>query len=200
MDFEICMAIAKLLEEIRNEMHAQNVIDAERNAVLEYLVPYGVSSSRDLLPCARELLDNAKGAKEGWNMAWCDDECEPECEGETCRKWGTCAYSKALVEDDPGLRKTPVGRRKRKERAMERSANALTELARRMDGLYGEIYCNVGHAEAEDYLKAQRIVEELAKADKAYVDDCVHDSIVDLACEALKNCRAIAEEGDGDDY
>ena len=74
--------------------------------------------------------------------------------------------------------------------------NTLAELAKRLDIIVFGLVTD-GHPcdETIDIRKAQRIVAELANANKTYIDDCVNNSIVDLAYEALRNCRAIAEEG-----
>lgn len=65
MNVEQSIQLINVLEEIRDELHSQNVINAERNMVLEYLMPYGVNSSCDLPTFTREYLnDNAKGGEE----------------------------------------------------------------------------------------------------------------------------------------
>lgn len=33
-------------------------------------------------------------------MPWCCDPYEPECEGESCKEWGKCGYSKQVIEDE----------------------------------------------------------------------------------------------------
>jgi len=33
-------------------------------------------------------------------MCWCNDEYEPECEGETCKQWGLCEFSKQVIKEE----------------------------------------------------------------------------------------------------
>ena len=97
-------------------------------------------------------------------MDWCDDEYEPECEGETCQKWGTCAYSKALIKDDPGLRKTPIRRRKmKKEVQKKRTKKSVWKPIEFMAGEHGALDAQVFTAKCEDpRFVAQCLAENLA--------------------------------------
>ena len=71
---------------------------------------------------------------------------------------------------------------------MERSTNALEELAERLDYLVRFVSIGVDY-----FHKAQRIVAELAKVE--YGDDRHIQSWTDTEIK-LKKCRAIAEEGE----
>ena len=76
---------------------------------------------------------------------------------------------------------------RKEERPMERSTNALAELAERLDYLVRFVSIGVDY-----FHKAQRIVAELAKVE--YGDDGHIRYWTDTEIK-LKNCRAIAEEG-----
>ena len=82
---------------------------------------------------------------------------------------------------------------------MERSTNALAELAKRLDIIVFGLVTD-GHPcdETIDIRKAQRIVAVLANVDSTYVADPVHNNICNMAYDALVKIRAIAEEGAGD--
>ena len=57
MNYENCLTkLCLLMEDIRKELHTQNVLAAERNKVLEYYIPCGCNPSIDLLPRSREFL------------------------------------------------------------------------------------------------------------------------------------------------
>lgn len=49
--------LVNALYRIADELHTMNVLNAERNAVLEYCIPSEVVCSRDLLPKTREYLE-----------------------------------------------------------------------------------------------------------------------------------------------
>lgn len=66
MNYEMFMQIMKVLKGIRDELHAQNIINSEQNMILEYSMPVDVNPSCDLLPYTRGFLNNnAKGASNG---------------------------------------------------------------------------------------------------------------------------------------
>lgn len=44
------------IHRIAKELHTANVINAERNAILEYLIPMGLNPSSDLMPLSREYI------------------------------------------------------------------------------------------------------------------------------------------------
>lgn len=69
---------------------------------------------------------------------------------------------------------------------MERSTNALAELAERLDGI-SEVFRHEETTRYEDVQKAQRIVAELAKV----------NTIGDVL-KIMAKCNEIAEEGAGD--
>lgn len=46
----------KDIHRIAQELHTANVINAERNAILEYLIPYGLNPSSDPMPLSREYV------------------------------------------------------------------------------------------------------------------------------------------------
>lgn len=57
MNYENCLnKLCLLMEDIREELHTQNVLAAERNKILEYCIPYDCEPSNDILPRSRKLL------------------------------------------------------------------------------------------------------------------------------------------------
>lgn len=44
------------IHDIAKEMHTANVINAERNAILECLIQKGITPSSDVMPLTREYL------------------------------------------------------------------------------------------------------------------------------------------------
>lgn len=58
------------IHRIAKELHTANVIDAERNALLEYLIPADSNPSSDLMPLSREYIRQIHLTEKV-----CDDEC-----------------------------------------------------------------------------------------------------------------------------
>ena len=81
---------------------------------------------------------------------------------------------------------------------MERSTNALAELAERLSPR-GETKTLL-LVNGRDIIKAQRIIAELAKVIPNYMAGKPGHSFIETeAYKAYRNCRAIAEEGTEDE-